>query len=408
VLEASEREEKEKMAKLRQEKARLEEEVRFKAETERREEQEKKYLAEQKKHEEEERVERQRREDEERQEKERAEATAEENDDDDAIVVNTTEIISDDDELSQEPKMSQEKPNKSLPVKRKSDSAKSSQEKKTLESEKLKKSVEDLETSYPKHGEEPIPFRRLLSRKSENSSHPKESKKGTWSSRAKDDSAASTCLVSSSQLKDIIPDIRPFLDDAEDKPEEVEKEARLEQGSVKGDVEKEEGEVVEKMEVIEEEEEVETPHLEMPEKIEISVRVSENGNAHHKNGGDHVVDGDKLPKPIIEKKSVNKISEANTLNSSVISIRNLVRPFTEAQLRECLKRTGNIVDQGFWINKIKSHAIVQVNSVQLPSVLQDSFSMPPFCFLDLLLLIFFFWKKVKNFSQILIYVIHKV
>ena len=215
----------------------------------------------------------------------------------------------------------------------------------------------------------------MLSRKSENSSHPKESKKATWSSRAKDDSAASTCLVSSSQLKDIIPDIRPFLEDSEETPEEpeVEKVTRSEEeASIEGDFEKEEGEVVEKMEVIEEEEvEAETPHSETPEKIETSVKVSENGNGHHKNGGDHVVAVDKLPKPIVEKKSVNKISEANTLNSSVISIRNLVRPFTEAQLRECLKRTGKIVDQGFWINKIKSHAIVQVNSLQPDFTLQS-------------------------------------
>ncbi len=313
------------MTKLRQEKARLEEEVRLKAETEKRE----------------------------REEKERAVATAEENDDDDAIVVNTTEIISDDDDLSQEPKISHEKPKKSSPEKSKTESAKSSSpEKTTSETEKS-------EISPPKQDEEPIHFRRLLSRKSESSSHPKESRKGTWSSRAKDDSAASTCLVSSSQLKDIIPDIRPFLEENAE-ADDIEKETRLEETSLKGSVEKEEGEVVEKMEVIEEEIEVESPQSETVEKNETSVKISKNGNSHHKNGVDHVDAVDKLPKPIVEKKSVNKISEANTLNSSVVSIKNLVRPFTEAQLRECLKRTGKIVDNGFWINKIKSHAIVQV------------------------------------------------
>ena len=45
--------------------------------------------------------------------------------------------------------------------------------------------------------------------------------------------------------------------------------------------------------------------------------------------------------------------------SSVIHIRNLVRPFTVNQLKELLARTGKITD--FWIDNIKSKCYCQVS-----------------------------------------------
>jgi hypothetical protein len=45
-----------------------------------------------------------------------------------------------------------------------------------------------------------------------------------------------------------------------------------------------------------------------------------------------------------------------------IEVRNLVRPFTLIQLKELLLRTGkikNFDNGGFWIDKIKSHAMVE-------------------------------------------------
>ncbi|XP_065203338.1 apoptotic chromatin condensation inducer in the nucleus [Planococcus citri] len=44
---------------------------------------------------------------------------------------------------------------------------------------------------------------------------------------------------------------------------------------------------------------------------------------------------------------------------SVLYITNLVRPFTVTQLRELLLRTGKIVEDGFWIDSIKSKCYVQ-------------------------------------------------
>lgn len=38
-----------------------------------------------------------------------------------------------------------------------------------------------------------------------------------------------------------------------------------------------------------------------------------------------------------------------------------VRPFTLGQLKELLGRTGTLVEDGFWIDKIKSHCYVTVS-----------------------------------------------
>uniref|UniRef100_A0AAY4B106 Apoptotic chromatin condensation inducer 1a n=1 Tax=Denticeps clupeoides TaxID=299321 RepID=A0AAY4B106_9TELE len=44
--------------------------------------------------------------------------------------------------------------------------------------------------------------------------------------------------------------------------------------------------------------------------------------------------------------------------SNIIHICNLVRPFTLGQLKELLNRTGTVVEECFWIDKIKSHCYV--------------------------------------------------
>lgn len=48
---------------------------------------------------------------------------------------------------------------------------------------------------------------------------------------------------------------------------------------------------------------------------------------------------------------------------TVLYICNLVRPFTVNQLRELLLRTGRIVEDGFWIDSIKSKCYVQVSYI---------------------------------------------
>lgn len=59
-------------------------------------------------------------------------------------------------------------------------------------------------------------------------------------------------------------------------------------------------------------------------------------------------------------------SPSRNPESTVIHVFNLVRPFTLNQLKELLSRTGKLVEDTFWIDKIKSHCFVQVGDfVQL-------------------------------------------
>lgn len=51
--------------------------------------------------------------------------------------------------------------------------------------------------------------------------------------------------------------------------------------------------------------------------------------------------------------------------SNVVHVTGLVRPFTLGQLKELLGRTGTLVEDGFWIDSIKSHCYVVVRSVHV-------------------------------------------
>ncbi|XP_038126353.1 apoptotic chromatin condensation inducer 1b isoform X1 [Cyprinodon tularosa] len=50
--------------------------------------------------------------------------------------------------------------------------------------------------------------------------------------------------------------------------------------------------------------------------------------------------------------------------SNIIHVINLVRPFTLLQLKELLNRTGTVVEEGFWIDKIKSHCYVTYTTTE--------------------------------------------
>lgn len=50
--------------------------------------------------------------------------------------------------------------------------------------------------------------------------------------------------------------------------------------------------------------------------------------------------------------------------NKIIHIRNLVRPFTLNQLKELLQRSGTLIDEYFWIDKIKSHCFCGVSSLE--------------------------------------------
>nr|XP_033780299.1 apoptotic chromatin condensation inducer in the nucleus isoform X2 [Geotrypetes seraphini] len=50
--------------------------------------------------------------------------------------------------------------------------------------------------------------------------------------------------------------------------------------------------------------------------------------------------------------------------SKIVHICNLVRPFTLGQLKELLGRTGTLVEENFWIDKIKSHCYATYSTVE--------------------------------------------
>lgn len=54
-------------------------------------------------------------------------------------------------------------------------------------------------------------------------------------------------------------------------------------------------------------------------------------------------------------------SPAQQPRACVLNVSNLVRPFTINQLKELLARTGHLIDGKFWIDKVKSSCLVQVN-----------------------------------------------
>ncbi|ROI46736.1 Apoptotic chromatin condensation inducer in the nucleus [Anabarilius grahami] len=59
-----------------------------------------------------------------------------------------------------------------------------------------------------------------------------------------------------------------------------------------------------------------------------------------------------------------QLSPPRGKTSKIIHVCNLVRPFTLGQLKELLNRTGTLVEEGFWIDKIKSHCYVTYCSIE--------------------------------------------
>uniref|UniRef100_A0A8C1JPU0 Apoptotic chromatin condensation inducer 1b n=1 Tax=Cyprinus carpio TaxID=7962 RepID=A0A8C1JPU0_CYPCA len=59
-----------------------------------------------------------------------------------------------------------------------------------------------------------------------------------------------------------------------------------------------------------------------------------------------------------------QLSPPRGKTSNIIHVCNLVRPFTLGQLKELLNRTGTLVEEGFWIDKIKSHCYVTYSTIE--------------------------------------------
>lgn len=75
----------------------------------------------------------------------------------------------------------------------------------------------------------------------------------------------------------------------------------------------------------------------------------------HSSASHMVVDEDEADEP-----NFDEATEQGTV-SKILFIQNLVRPFTLNQLKDLLKQSGKIVEEYFWIDKIKSKCFVMVN-----------------------------------------------
>ena len=145
-----------------------------------------------------------------------------------------------------------------------------------------------------------------------------------------------TRKVSSSELKDIIPDIKPVL-------EEIKHEAE------------------QKMEAEESDSNDEVSKEQPAEVLKRGEKTRENA-AGEKAFTVTAPASTELLRPLVED-AKDKLTSNSSDKSRVVEVRNLVRPFTNNQLINLLKRTGGFDEKiEFWIDKIKSHALVKYQS----------------------------------------------
>ena len=176
--------------------------------------------------------------------------------------------------------------------------AKKPQEEKEEDDPHNFRSLKDLEPE----SSQLVSLRKIQRSGSTNSSNGEDAaagKKRTWGTSKYSKETIRVKDVSSKSLKDIVPDIKPLLSEET----EVDLERKYDE-----DEEEDEGQR----------------------------KSSRHASTEEK----------KMPKPKI------------TATSSVIRIDNLVRPFTVNQMKELLGRTGTLVEDSFWINKVKSTCLV--------------------------------------------------
>ena len=178
---------------------------------------------------------------------------------------------------------------------------------------------ENLEAAPEEKKEQPVTAFRKLSRLGSNNESSTTRKKRTWGDSKKSAKPIEDIAVSSSELKDIIPDLKPVLEEIKHEEEKQQK---------------------------------------------TTTETEKNDDVPKAESSDRTTTKDaELPKnPTVEDpaEKVEKASDKSKNQRKVVEIRNLVRPFTSNQLVQLLKRTGKFDEnRDFWIDKIKSHALVK-------------------------------------------------
>lgn len=195
-----------------------------------------------------------------------------------------------------------------------------------------------------------IPSRRIsLSSNKENGEKP--ARKRRWGST----SIAKTSLsISTDSLKGLIPDVKtpkesPLAEvSGPELAVELEEDLALDPPVAKKD-----------LKIVRTVTQVVLPPK-IPEKVEAPAEIKEPVVTRR------IVLGRQVSRQVTEEVDVGKRapSPARNPSSRIVHIRNLVRPFTLNQLKEMLGSTGVLVNDGFWIDKIKSKCYVTYSSVE--------------------------------------------
>lgn len=91
--------------------------------------------------------------------------------------------------------------------------------------------------------------------------------------------------------------------------------------------------------------------------------LQKNGTAKKGNGktDNHIATRRKIS-IVKEMPHIKSPSPPTSKPTNILLIKNLVRPFTLNQIKELLSRTGTIVENGFWMDRIKSKCIVEYSN----------------------------------------------
>ncbi|KAJ8726223.1 hypothetical protein PYW07_000921 [Mythimna separata] len=164
-------------------------------------------------------------------------------------------------------------------------------------------------------------------------------RKRRWGSRTSKLTTQRSITISTDVLKDIIPDVKPVEFDEvieEKKHRRSENQERIERPVLpKIIIDNTESVELKK----EHEENDKDPHTPKPRDLASNRKIS------------IIKDNDSI--------ITRPPSPPRNKQSCILYISNLVRPFTLPQLKNLLQRTGRIVENGFWIDRIKSKCFVQ-------------------------------------------------
>ncbi|CRK94026.1 CLUMA_CG007550, isoform A [Clunio marinus] len=183
-------------------------------------------------------------------------------------------------------------------------------------------------------------------------------RKRKWTARKTDDQPV--IAITTDSLKTIISEeVKPVpLSDVKlltPSPDREPEEKRLRTKSTADDKDAKKKLLKERLRKQEEEEE---RRNEMLVKAIDKTQASSNG-ATASNGTAVLLKDRKISMILDDSTSAQPPSPPKNESSNILYITNLVRPFTLLQLKHLLLRTGKIVENGFWIDKIKSKCYVK-------------------------------------------------